>query len=231
MDYVIEPPVAPAVAVEGGGVFPLRRVFCVGRNYLEHVREMGNDEKAPPFFFMKPADAVVPGTAGAEVPYPPQTSDLHHEIELAVAIGRGGRRISAGDALAHVWGAGAAVDLTRRDLQGAAKAAGRPWDMGKGFDASAPIAPLRRVAQAGSLVQGRIWLAVNGTLRQEGNLAEMIWPVTDIIAFLSQSVALAPGDLILTGTPAGVGPVGPGDRITGGVDGLPELDLRIAPPV
>lgn len=231
MSLVIDAPVAPSVPVAGGGRFPLRRVLCVGQNYAAHVREMGSDTRQPPFFFAKPADAVVPVGEGAVVPYPPATTNLHHEIELAVAIGAGGRRIAPEAALDHLWGAGVAVDLTRRDLQAAAKEAGKPWDMAKGFDASAPIAPLLPIADAPGVAAGRIWLSVNGETRQDADLAEMIWPVRDIIAELSHLIALAPGDLILTGTPAGVGPLTPGDRVAGGIAGYPDIDFTIGDPL
>lgn len=228
MGFVIDPPRQASVAVAGStDRFPVRRIFCVGRNYLEHVREMGNDEREPPFFFTKPADAVV--DSGTTIPYPPETEDLHHEIELVVAIGTGGRDIAPDRVAAHLWGAGVGIDLTRRDLQSVAKKKGRPWDMAKGFDLSAPIAPLVPADRAGALTSGRIWLAVNGEIRQEGDLSEMIWPVAEHVSILSRGIALAPGDLVMTGTPAGVGAVGPGDRITGGIDGLGEIDIAIAP--
>lgn len=233
MSFVIEAPTPPSVPVVGGGRFPLRRIICVGQNYAAHVREMGSDTRQPPFFFAKPADAVVPAGAGegAVAPYPPGTENLHYEIELAVAVGTGGRRIAPEAALSHLWGAGVAVDLTRRDLQAAAKEAGKPWDMAKGFDASAPIAPLLPMAEAPGVETGRIWLSVNGEMRQEADLAEMIWPVRDIVARLSEAIALAPGDLILTGTPAGVGALVPGDVVRGGVAGYPELEVTIGDPL
>ena len=233
MSPVIAAPPAPAVATADGGRFPLRRVLCVGQNYAAHVREMGSDARQPPFFFAKPADAVVPAGAGegTVVPYPPATADLHHEIELAVAVGTGGRRIAPEAALDHLWGAGVAVDLTRRDLQAAAKDKGKPWDMAKGFDASAPVAPLLPMADAPGVETGRIWLSVNGAMRQEADLAEMIWPVRDILAELSRLIALAPGDLILTGTPAGVGPLAPGDRVAGGIAGYPGLEFTVGDPL
>ena len=233
MSLVIAPQPVPAVATAGGGRFPLRRVLCVGQNYAAHVREMGSDARQPPFFFAKPADAVVPAGPGqaAVVPYPSATADLHHEIELAVAIGTGGRDVSPEAALEHLWGAGVAVDLTRRDLQAAAKDAGKPWDMAKGFDASAPIAPLLPMTDAPGVEAGRIWLSVNGAMRQQADLAEMIWPVRDIVAQLSRLIALKPGDLILTGTPAGVGPLTPGDRVAGGITGYPHLEFTVGDPL
>ena len=226
MTFVIPAPEVPALAVANGGRFPLRRVYCVGRNYAAHAREMGKDpEREPPFFFTKPADAVVP--AGGAVPYPPETSDLHHEIELVVALGKGGAAIAADRALAHVYGYGVGIDLTRRDLQGEAKQAGRPWDLAKGFDASAPCGAIHPAARTGHPAAGRIWLAVNGETRQSGDLSELIWSVPALIARLSQSVALKPGDLIFTGTPAGVGALERGDRVTGGVEGVDEIAIEI----
>ena len=226
--YVITAPVPPSLAVAGSEErFPIRRVFCVGRNYGAHAREMGSDpDREPPFFFAKPADAVVP--ASGAVPYPPATQDLHHEVELVVALGAGGRDIEPGDAMSLVWGYGVGLDLTRRDLQAVAKDAGRPWDMAKGFDASAPCSPLIPAARLGHPQDARIWLEVNGALRQEGNLNEMIWPIADVVAHLSRLVTLAPGDLIYTGTPAGVAALQPGDRVRGGVDGVTEFALSIA---
>ena len=228
-EFVITAPETASVAVTGSSArFPVRRVFCVGRNYAAHAREMGSDpNREPPFFFTKPADAVVP--ASGAVPYPPSTNDLHHEIELVVALKAGGKDIDAAQALDLVWGYGVGLDLTRRDLQAVAKDAGRPWDMAKGFDASAPCSPLHPVSDVGHPAQARIWLEVNGTLRQEGNLDEMIWPIADVIASLSRLVTLAPGDLIYSGTPSGVGALQPGDRVRGGVDGVDTFELTIAP--
>ena len=228
-DYVIAPPAAPSVAVEGGSArFPIRRVFCVGRNYAAHAREMGKDPtREPPFFFMKPADAVVP--AQGVVPYAPLTADLHHEIELVVALGRGGSNVAPEAALDLVWGYGVGVDLTRRDLQDTAKKMSRPWDWAKGFDASAPCSAIRPVASVGQPSQGRIWLEVNGELKQEGDLRDLIWPVADVISHISRAVALAPGDLVYTGTPAGVGPLAPGDRVRGGVDGVATFEFEVGP--
>ncbi|KAF1061551.1 MAG: putative protein YcgM [Pseudomonas citronellolis] len=226
-DYVFPPRPQPSVAVAGSAAhFPLRRVFCVGRNYADHAREMGhNPDREPPFFFSKPADAVV--AAEGHVAYPPLTEDLHHEIELVVAIGEGGRDIPAESALAHVWGYGVGLDLTRRDLQAQAKKMGRPWDWAKGFDASGPCSALQPVAKVGHPAEGRIWLEVNGELRQQGDLAEQIWNVSEVIAYLSTSVVLQPGDLIFTGTPAGVGPLQRGDRVHAGIDGLGEIELTV----
>jgi fumarylpyruvate hydrolase len=194
-------------------------VFCVGRNYADHAREMGHDpDREPPFFFTKPADAVV--ATGAELPFPPMTEDLHHEIELVVAIGTGGVDIARARALDHVFGYAAGLDMTRRDLQQAAKAQGRPWDLGKGFDASAPMGAIAPATAIGHPARGRIELVVNGTVRQAADLDDLIWPVPDVIAYLSRFVTLAPGDLIMTGTPAGVGPVVRGDRLEGRIEGV-----------
>jgi fumarylpyruvate hydrolase len=216
--YVIACPPQPRVAVSGSDmVFPVRRIFCVGRNYADHAREMGHDpDREPPFFFTKPADALV--QSGAAIPYPQMTQDLHHEAELVVAIGIGGADIPEGGALTHVWGYAAGNDLTRRDLQAEAKALRRPWDMAKGFDNSAVVGPLRKAG--GTVPQGRIRAYVDGALRQEADLAAMIWPVPAIIAFLSRLVALGPGDLIFTGTPAGVGPILSGQHCRVEIDGL-----------
>ncbi len=226
--FVITPPAAPALAVaDSDQAFPLRRVFCVGRNYASHAREMGSDpDREPPFFFTKPADAVL-GT-DVPLPYPPATRELHHEIELVVALGAGGANVAPERALDLVWGYGVGLDLTRRDLQAVAKKDGRPWDMAKGFDASAPCTPLLPVARTGHPAAGRIWLEVNGAVKQEGDLNEMIWPVADVIAYLSRFVTLAPGDLIFTGTPSGVGALEPGDRVRGGVDGVATFELTVA---
>lgn len=226
MNYVISPAPQASVAVhKSEDRFPVRRIFCVGRNYAAHVREMGNDERDPPFYFTKPADAVV--ESGSEIPYAVETSDLHHEIELVLAIGKGGANISVENSLDHLWGVAVGIDMTRRDLQAQAKKAGRPWDMAKGFDQSAPMGSLVPVADVVSLTEGRIWLSVDDEIRQDADLAEMIWPVRDCISHLSGLVELAPGDLIMTGTPAGVGPVLTGQEIKGGIDGLPDVSVRI----
>ena len=225
-DYVIPPPPQASVPVRGGGLFPVRRIFCVGRNYAEHTREMGGDpEREAPFFFTKPADAVL--TGGADMPYPAATEELHHEMELVAAIGEGGSDIAAADALAHVWGYAAGLDMTRRDLQAAAKKAGRPWDMAKGFDLSAPIGALVPVAQCGHPRAGRIELRVDGAVRQAGDLGEMIWNVAETLAALSALVRLMPGDLVFTGTPAGVGAVGRGDSLAGTIEGVGEVRTTI----
>jgi fumarylpyruvate hydrolase len=208
----------PTVAVAGSAlVFPVRRIFCVGRNYAEHAREMGASElRAPPFFFTKPADAVV--ASGAVVPYPRRTADLHHEIELVVALGAG----------SEIFGYAVGNDLTRRDVQAPAKKEGRPWDTAKGFDHSAPVSPITRAADIGHPERGRIWLEVNGQRRQDGDIADMIWGVREILAELSTWFELMAGDLVFTGTPAGVGPLQPGDRVRGGVDGVGILEHTMA---
>lgn len=226
--FVLPAPAVASVAVAGTtDRFAVRRIFCVGRNYAAHAREMGRDpDREPPFFFNKPADAVVDD--GAVLPYPPETSDLHYEIEMVVAVGVGGVDIPAERALSHVWGYGVGIDLTRRDLQAAARELGRPWDWGKGFDRSAPCAPLHAVAEVGHPAKSRIWLAVNDAIRQEADIADVIWNVSEIIAILSRSMALMPGDLIYTGTPAGVGPVASGDVMTGGVEGVGEIRIAIS---
>jgi fumarylpyruvate hydrolase len=217
----------PTVAIWGTtATFPVHRIYCVGRNYAAHVREMGaNPEREPPCFFMKPADAAVPN--GAAVPYASRTSNLHHEVELVVAIGGGGRDIRSAAALDHVFGYAVGNDLTRRDLQTAARNAGLPWDVAKGFDHSAPVAAIRRVTDGGHVTNGRIWLEVNGGVRQDANVADMIWNVPEIIVELSTLYELQPGDLVFTGTPAGVGPLQRGDSIVAGIDGLETLRTTI----
>lgn len=228
-DYVIAPVAVPSLAVEGtSSRFPIRRVFCVGRNYSEHAREMGHDpDREPPFFFMKPADAVVP--AEGNIAYPPLTEDLHHEVELVVAIGKDGVDISPEDALSHVWGYAVGVDLTRRDIQATAKKLGRPWDWAKGFDGSGPSSPLVPVSSAGHPSKGAIWLKVNGVERQRGDLSDQIWPVKDVISYISQSVTLKAGDLIFTGTPAGVAALQAGDVVSGGIDGVSQFSFTVSP--
>lgn len=224
--YVVDPPVLTAVPVAGGGLFPVRRVFCVGRNYADHAREMGADpDREPPFFFAKPADALL--TGDADMPYPTATEQLHHEVELVVAIGQGGSDIAAGDALSHVWGYACGLDMTRRDMQAAAKREGKPWDMAKGFDHSAPIGVLAPASAIGHPASGRIELRVNGAARQGSDLAKMIWSVPETIAALSRLVRLASGDLIFTGTPDGVAAVGRGDLLEGRIDGVGTVRTRI----
>jgi fumarylpyruvate hydrolase len=224
-DFVIAPAPQAAVPVRGGGRFPVRRIYCVGRNYAEHAREMGHDpDRELPFYFMKPADALV--TGGADMPYPPATKDLHHEMELVVAIGTGGKDIAEADALKHVWGYAAGLDMTRRDVQGEAKKAGRPWDMGKGFDRSAPIGEMVPAA-AVNPGSGLIELRVNGAVRQTSDLAKQIWQVPEIIANLSRLVELFPGDLIMTGTPEGVAAVVKGDVLEGTIEGVGSVRTKI----
>ncbi len=220
-------PVYPTVEIAGSDErFPLHRIYCVGWNYAEHVREMGlTPEREPPIFFQKPLDAVVPD--GGRVRYPPRTQDLHYEIELVVAIGQGGASIEQAEALEHVWGYGVGIDMTRRDLQAVAKANGQPWEASKAFDDAAPLSALRSVEQAGHPGRGRIWLSVNGDVRQDGDLSQLIWSVPEIIQQLSGLFTLEPGDLIYTGTPAGVGPVVAGDVLEGGVDGVGTIGVQI----
>lgn len=224
-DYVIPCPTQPSLPIAGSSQrFPVRRIFCVGRNYAEHAREMGNNpDLEPPFFFTKPADALV--ESGQTIPYPPATTDLHHEAELVIAIGTGGSNIPAADALAHVWGYASGNDLTRRDLQADAKATRRPWDMAKAFDHSAVVGLLH---PATAPLTGRITCTVDGTLRQDAQLTDMIWPVPGIIAYLSTLVTLMPGDLIFTGTPAGVGPLIPGQTCTVDIEGLTPATVTIS---
>jgi fumarylpyruvate hydrolase len=225
--FAITPPPTPSLAISGtSDRFPIRRVICVGRNYAAHAREMGSDpDREPPFFFMKPGDAVV--AAEGVVPYPGATRQLHHEVELVVAIGAGGANVDAEKALDLVWGYGVGLDLTRRDLQAVAKDTRRPWDMAKGFDASAPCSAIHPVSAVGHPDAARIFLEVNGALVQDGNLNEMIWPVADILSHISRYMALQPGDLVMTGTPAGVGALQPGDRVHGEVAGVARFDFTV----
>lgn len=227
MKYAFAVPSTPAVPIAGTDQhFPVRRIFCVGRNYAEHAREMGVDpEREPPFFFTKPADAVVAN--GAEIPYPLSTRNFHHEIELVVAIGKGGVDLRPESSLAHVFGYAVGIDLTRRDLQLAARDKGRPWDAGKAFDHSAPISAIHRAEEIGHPESGSIWLKVNDAPRQAADLKDLLWPVRDVLVHLSRLFVLEPGDLIFTGTPAGVGPLVPGDRVTGGIAGVDEISIRI----
>ena len=223
MKYVIEPPAQAVISVAGtDALFPVRRIWCIGRNYAEHAREMGHDpNREPPFFFQKPSDAVVANRSTLR--FPAKTRDLHHEIELVVAIGKAGRNIAVGQALEHVFGYAVGLDMTRRDLQNEAKKLQRPWEMGKSFDESCPVTAIVPASRTGHLRKGAIWLKVNGETRQSGDLGQQIWQVDEAIAYLSSYVALQPGDLIMTGTPAGVGPCKPGDRLEGHIDGLEEL--------
>ena len=228
--FVVPPAPAPTVAVAGAtGRFPVHRIYCVGRNYSDHVREMGgNPSHEPPIFFSKPADAVL--ADGAEMPYPTRTADLHHEVELVVAIGAAGRGVAHARALDLVYGYAVGNDFTRRDLQQWARGHGGPWDTAKGFDHSAAISAIVPVARCGHPRSGRIWLTVNGSARQQADLGDMIWDVAGVVAELSSYFALRPGDLIYTGTPAGVGPVRPGDLVVAGIAGLGSLSNRIVAP-
>jgi fumarylpyruvate hydrolase len=227
MEYVIPVPPTPSLAVEGAhGRFPVHRIYCVGRNYAEHAREMGHDpDREPPFFFMKPADAIV--ADGKDFAYPPRSADVHHELELVVALATGGADIPAARALDHVYGYAIGLDMTRRDLQAEAKKMGRPWDVGKAFDGSAPCTAIRPAAEIGHPDKGAVWLEVNGSSRQRGDLTQLIWKIPEMIAYLSTLFTLAPGDLIFTGTPAGVGPVERGDLLRGGVEGVGTLTVRV----
>jgi fumarylpyruvate hydrolase len=229
VSYVIPAFPQPSIAVAGETqTYPVRRIWCVGRNYLEHIREMGNDERAPPFFFAKHPDMIEPD--GATIPYPPLTNDLHHEVELIVAMKSGGLNIPADKALEHVYGYAVGIDLTRRDLQLAARKKERPWEVGKSFDHSAPCGALHPASKIGHPAKGKIWLSVNGTEKQKGDLTELIWSVPEIIEKLSQQVALAAGDIIMTGTPAGVAAVTAGDKIECGIDGIGTMKVTIGKP-
>jgi fumarylpyruvate hydrolase len=227
-DYVIAPPEAPSLPVAGTNkLFPVRRVWCVGRNYLEHIREMGNDEREPPFFFAKPSDALV--RDGSTIPYPSLTKDFHFEVELVVALKSGGRNIPVDKALNCIYGYGVGIDLTRRDLQIASRNIKQPWEVGKFFDNSAPCSALRPAAEIGHPAKGKITLKTNGKPRQEGDLSQMIWNVPEIISKLSEMVELAAGDIIFTGTPSGVGPVVEGDKMECEVEGVGHLTISIGP--
>ena len=232
MSHVLPAAAVPAVPVIGAGPnasFPVHRIYCVGRNYVEHAKEMGFTGREPPFFFLKPADAILPvaeGTTG-RMRYPSLTKDLHHEVELVVAIGTGGRNVKAADAMRHVWGYGVGLDMTRRDLQGEAKKLGRPWDIGKAFEQSAPISPLRPAAQCRVGADTPIELAVNGHVRQKSTIGKLIWSIPEIIEHVSSAWELAPGDLIFTGTPEGVAAVVPGDTLAATVEGVGSLRVQI----
>jgi fumarylpyruvate hydrolase len=228
--YVVPAPAIVSLPVVGSADrFPVRRVYCVGRNYEAHAKEMGFTGREPPFFFLKPADAVVPVPAGSvgEIAYPSLTKDLHHEIELVVAIGQGGRDIAVADATRHIYGYAIGLDMTRRDLQGEMKKQGRPWCIGKGFDQSAPIGPVTPIAKSGEITKGAISLTVNGAPRQASDISMLIWNVNEVIAHLSAAWELAPGDLIMTGTPEGVAAVVRGDRMHGEIAGLGALDVAV----
>jgi fumarylpyruvate hydrolase len=227
-EFVFPPPALPSVAVAGSVQrFPVHRIYCVGLNYAAHIKETGADPTAPPVFFMKPADAVV--ADGAAIPYPPGTANFHYEIELVVALGSGGSDVAPEQARGHVFGYAAGNDLTRRDLQSAARKRGQPWDTSKGFDFSAPVGAIRP-ASHGHPERGRIWLKVNGETRQDADISDLVWDVPQIIAALSRLYTLQAGDLIFTGTPSGVGPLRPGDRLEGGIEGLAELRNTISAP-
>lgn len=231
MPFLFAPAAPVAVPIAGSqDAFPVRRVYCVGRNYAAHAREMGFDpDREPPFFFCKPADAVVPVADGQtlDLPYPPETANLHYEIELVAAIGKGGANITVDNALQHVWGYAVGLDMTRRDLQMKMREAGRPWELGKAFDQSAPIGPLHPAASVHGIGQAAIWLQVNGADKQRSDIGKLIWSVAETIAYLSKYFRLEAGDLIYTGTPEGVGPVVRGDTMVGGVDGLGTLSVRM----
>ena len=229
MSLVIAAPAPITIPVAGGGSFPVRRIYCVGRNYEEHAKEMGFTGREPPFFFMKPADAIVnvaEGTIGA-IPYPAGTSDLHYEIELVAAIGIGGANIKAADAMKHVWGYAVGLDMTRRDLQGVAKKEGRPWEIGKAFDQSAPIGPIVPAAAAGNPGNASITLSVNGQMKQSSSTSKLIWSIAESIEHLTTYWRLEPGDLIFTGTPEGVGAVVSGDLMEGAVAGVGSLKVKV----
>ncbi len=228
--YTFNPPAVVSVPVVGSTArFPVHRVYCVGRNYEDHAKEMGHSGREPPFFFLKPADTVVVADAGqtATVPYPDLTSNFHHEIELVVAIGKGGRNIAAADAFNHIFGYATGLDMTRRDLQSDMKKTGKPWCIGKAFDHASPIGPITPAAQAGNITQAAIWLQVNGSDRQRSNVAKLIWNIAETIEQLSKGWELQPGDLIYTGTPEGVNAVVRGDVLHGHVDGLTDIRFQV----
>ncbi|MCJ0766132.1 fumarylacetoacetate hydrolase family protein [Variovorax terrae] len=231
-EYVVPPPPLTAVPIAGAkGLFPVRRVYCVGRNYADHAIEMGVDPRQePPFFFCKPADTVVWAAAGpVDLPYPDATKNLHHEVELVVAIGKAGRNIEVDTAVSHIWGYAIGIDMTRRDLQQAMRQGGKPWEIGKTFERCAPIGPIFPISETRELTRGQIALSVNGQRRQASDLSMLIWSTREIIATLSRYFTLEPGDLIFTGTPEGVGPVQAGDALSATVEGLGTLDIRILP--
>jgi fumarylpyruvate hydrolase len=226
--YAIDIGPVPSLPIAGSDSrFPVGRIYCVGRNYGDHAREMGHDpNREPPFFFMKPANSIVQNNT--TLGFPVGTREVHHEIELVVAIGKGGKNIPVEKALDHVWGYGVGLDMTRRDLQGEAKKMGRPWEMGKAFDESAPCTARRPATEIGHPEKGAIWVKVNGQIKQQGDLSQQIWNVQEQISHLSNLITLQPGDLIFTGTPAGVGPVNPGDKLEGHVDGVSDLVITYA---
>ena len=224
-DFVIPAPPVPSIPVSGGGAFPVRRVYCIGRNYAAHAVEMGHDpNRESPFFFQKNPNNL---DSSGEFPYPPHSTDVHHEVELVVALKSGGTNIAIADALNHVWGYAVALDMTRRDLQGEAKKLGRPWEIGKAFERSAPVGPLKPVSEVGHLPAGRIELKVNGALKQEGDMNQMIWKVPEMISYLSEYFELQAGDVIMSGTPSGVGPVVKGDTMDAMIEGLGTLSVKV----
>ena len=225
-EFVVEKPPVPTIPVAGtDAVFPVRRVYCIGRNYAAHAVEMGHDpDREPPFFFQKNPNNLDPS---GEFPYPPHSNDVHFEVEMTVALKSGGTNIPIENALEHVYGYGLSLDMTRRDLQGEAKKLGRPWEIGKAFERSGPVGPLHPVAAVGHLDHGRVALSVNGTLRQEGYLNQMIWKVPEMISYLSEYFELAAGDVIMSGTPAGVGPIQRGDVMIMSVDGLGSMEVKV----
>ncbi|MES2666188.1 MAG: fumarylacetoacetate hydrolase family protein [Pseudomonadota bacterium] len=224
-DFVIPAPPVPSIPVAGGGAFPVRRVYCIGRNYAAHAIEMGHDpDREAPFFFQKNPNNL---DASGEFPYPPHSSDVHHEVELVVALKSGGTNISLDDALTHVWGYAVSLDMTRRDLQGEAKKQGRPWEIGKAFERSGPVGPLKPVSEVGHLPSGRIELKVNGKVQQEGDMNQMIWKVPEMISYLSEYFELEAGDIIMSGTPSGVGPVVKGDTMEAMIEGLGGLTVKV----
>jgi fumarylpyruvate hydrolase len=224
-DYVIPLPPAPSIPVSGGGAFPVRRVYCIGRNYAAHAVEMGHDpNRESPFFFQKNPNNL---DSSGEFPYPPHSSDVHHEVELVVALKSGGTNIPVDKALDHVWGYAVALDMTRRDLQGEAKKQGRPWEIGKAFERSGPVGPLQPVTKVGHPAAGRIELKVNGALKQEGDMNQMIWKVPEMISYLSEYFELQAGDIIMSGTPSGVGPVVKGDKMDAMIEGLGSLSVKV----
>jgi fumarylpyruvate hydrolase len=228
VDYIFTPPANPVLPIRGSSkVFPVHRIYCVGRNYAEHAIEMGHDpNREAPFFFQKNPDSLV--LSGGEFPYPDKSNDVHHELEMVVALKSGGKDIPVDKALDHVFGYAVGLDMTRRDLQGEAKKAGRPWEVGKAFEQAAPCSEIVPASEIGHPGKGKVWLKVNDALKQEGDLNQLIWKVPEMISYLSGLFVLQAGDLIYSGTPAGVGPVKRGDTLLGGVDGIGELRIRVA---
>ena len=229
--FVFQPSTTICNILDSNDKFPVRRILCVGANYVAHALEMGRDpSREPPFFFAKPSDAIVNADRGLniQIPYPPQTNNFHYEMEMVVAIGKIASNIEADEALSAIWGYGAGIDLTRRDLQKAAKDKGRPWELGKGFDNSAIISSLSPVSKIGHPDNARIWLSVNDIIKQDSNIKKLIWSVPEMISILSKTMTLKPGDLIYTGTPEGVGPISKGDKIIGGIEGVGEISIEIS---